>query len=153
VNFGPLTNFIGFRLRLAQEASFRAFLRRVGDPSLKPSRFAILTLLDLNPGITQTALGKACGRDKSTLTPALDELVKRGHVLRVRTATDRRSYRLKLTASGKAVLAELTAKAREHDDELDRIVGKGNKEALIRALTLIAQELPRTPTGEDDAAP
>ena len=63
---GPLADMVGYHLRLAQEASFRAFAQRVGARSLKPRRFAILLLIDQNPGLTQTALSRASGRDKST---------------------------------------------------------------------------------------
>ena len=71
LRLGPLTDFIGFHLRLAQEASFQAFARRVRDLDLRPGRFAVLALIGENPGISQTALGRASGRDKSSLTPAL----------------------------------------------------------------------------------
>ncbi|MBW8267958.1 MarR family winged helix-turn-helix transcriptional regulator [Caldovatus aquaticus] len=141
VRLGPLADFIGFHLRLAQEASFRAFAQRVGDPKLKPSRFAMLTLIHENPGITQTALSRASGRDKSTLTAALDDLVQRGLVLREKDAGDRRSYRLHLTAKGRRVLARLTEKAREHDLKLDRIVGPDRKREFLRLLARIATEL------------
>lgn len=138
---GPLGDFIGFHLRIAQEASFRAFAQRVGDPGLKPSRFAILALINENPGIGQTALGRAVARDKSTLTTALDDLVKRGLVRRERPANDRRSYRLGLTAEGEAWLARLMESARAHDRALDAIVGVEKKRELIEALGRIARDL------------
>lgn len=141
IRLGPLGNFIGFHLRLAQEASFRAFAQRSGCPGIKPSRFAIMTLIAENPGLSQTALGRAAGRDKSTLTTALDDLARRGLVRRDREPTDRRSYRLHLTAKGDEVLAELMERAREHDRLLDSIVGPDRKPELIRLLARIAADL------------
>lgn len=138
---GPLANFIGFHLRIAQEASFRAFAQRVGDPDLKPRRFAVLTLIAENPGLTQTALGRAAGRDKSTLTSTLDDLVKRGLVSRERAPHDRRSYTLTLTPAGCALHQRLMAAARAHDRELDRIVGAGRKAEFLALLRKIATEL------------
>lgn len=138
---GPLSNFIGFHLRIAQEASFRAFAQRVGDPDLKPRRFAVLTLIAENPGLTQTALGKAVGRDKSTLTSTLDDLVKRGLVLRERLPKDRRSYTLSLTDHGRTLHRRLMASAREHDRELDRIVGTEKKAEFLALLRRIATDL------------
>lgn len=139
VSLGPLGGFIGFHLRLAQEASFRAFKQRVGDPTLRPSRFALLALIAENPGITQTALSRASARDKSTLTTALDDLVKRGLVKR--EAADRRSYALHLTARGNQVLARLLARAHEHDARLDALVGPSNKKILLRLLRRIIDGL------------
>ncbi len=135
---GPLDDFIGFHLRLAQEASFRAFAARVGDPDLKPRRFAVLTLIAENPGMTQTALGKAAGRDKSTLTTTLDDLVKRGLVSRERTPADRRSYTLSLTEKGCMLHQRLMVAARAHDAQLDRLVGTENKALLLALLRKIA---------------
>ncbi len=138
---GPLAGFIGFHLRLAQEASFQAFARRVRGFDIRPGRFAALALIGENPGISQTALGRASGRDKSTLTPALDDLVRRALVRRQRSASDRRSYALSLTPKGEKLLQELMAHARAHDRELDRIVGMKDKAELIRVLRRIAMAL------------
>jgi len=137
VQLGPLADFIGFHLRLAQEASFRAFAERVGDRRLRPSRFAMMALISANPGITQTALSRASGRDKSTLTTALDDLVGRGLVRRERAAGDRRSYALVLTTRGRRALGRLLAHARRHDEQLDRLVGSKGKATLLRLLRRI----------------
>jgi DNA-binding MarR family transcriptional regulator len=141
VSLGPLGDFIGFHLRMAQEASFRAFAQRVGDAGLKPRRFAVLTLISENPGLTQTALGRAAGRDKSTLTSTLDDLVKAGLVLRARAPKDRRSYTLYLTEKGCALQRQLMASAEEHDRRLDQIVGIQKKAELLALLRRIIAEL------------
>ncbi|MDJ1157050.1 MarR family transcriptional regulator [Chelatococcus sp. SYSU_G07232] len=141
VRLGPLADYIGYHLRLAQEASFRAFAQRVGDEDLKPQRFAMLTLIRENPGLTQAALGRASGRDKSTVTPALDDLERRGLITRERTARDRRSYAVRLTPEGEAVLAELTRHAAAHDRALDEIVGRENKAEFLNLLRRIAAAL------------
>jgi len=141
LRLGPLADFIGFHLRLAQEASFHAFARRVHGFAMRPGRFAVLTLIAENPGLSQTALGRASGRDKSSLTPALNDLVRRGLVRRRRLASDRRSYALSLTPKGTTLLERLTAHARAHDRELDRIVGLKSKAEFMRTLRRIAMAL------------
>ena len=78
IDYGPLEHWIGFHLRMAQAAAFRAFARLSEDGGLRPGWFATLTLIDRNPGIGQTALSRAYGRDKSTLTPLLGDLVRHG---------------------------------------------------------------------------
>jgi DNA-binding MarR family transcriptional regulator len=140
VALGPLADMVGYHLRLAQEASFRAFAQRVGARNLKPRRFAILLLIDQNPGLTQTALSRASGRDKSTLTPALDDLERRGLIERRRAPTDRRVHALHLTDGGRALLRELRRHAVAHDRQLDRILGAG-KAQFIAALRRIAMSL------------
>src|SRR6185436_3180617 len=141
IDYGPLAEWLGFHLRMAQIASFQAFAREVGEVDLPPGRFALLTLIGRNPGISQTVLSRAAGRDKSTLTPALRDLKRRGLIERQRLQSDRRSYHLTLTADGEATLQRLTECAARHDRNLDRIVGPRDKPRLLRILRKIMSEL------------
>src|SRR4051794_41494623 len=141
VRYGRLEDWVGFHLRLAQTASFAAFARETNGMAVGPGRFALLTLIANNPGISQTELSRANGRDKSTLTPALDDLERRGLIRRERLASDRRSYALTLTAAGETALAELTACAARHERNLDRIIGAAERARFLAALKRIAAEL------------
>jgi DNA-binding MarR family transcriptional regulator len=137
---GVLEGFIGFHLRLAQDASFRGFAKRSGRLDLKPGRFAAMMVIHNNPGINQTALGRAIARDKSTITPLLQGLERQGLVERRAPASDGRSFVLTLTAAGEAMVRDLLRQAREHDRKLDEIVGEG-KDEFLRLLKRIAQDL------------
>jgi DNA-binding MarR family transcriptional regulator len=134
VRFGPLAGWVGFNLRMAQESAFAAFSHLSREIGEGPGRFATLTLIAENPGISQSTLGQAAGRDKSSMTPVLDDLVRRGLVARSRSDTDRRSYRLKLTASGEKTLARLMACARRHEQTLDRLIGPRERARFLRTL-------------------
>jgi len=140
ISYGSLPNKIGFHLRMCQEASFRAFAARAGEPDMKPQRYTILTLIGENPGITQTLLSRCSGRDKSTLTPALNDLQARGLLERRRVESDRRSFQLYLTPEGEALRARLDQHSDAHDRDLDTIVG-ADKTALIRLLRRITTSL------------
>jgi DNA-binding MarR family transcriptional regulator len=140
--YGPLADWVGFNLRMAQEATFLAFARASRSiAGTRPGRFAMLTLINENPGISQTALGRAAGRDKSTLTPVLNDLVRRGWVRRQRNRADRRTYLLTLTAAGKNKLQQLTACARRHERNLDGIVGRDERARFLSILRRIAAEI------------
>ncbi|PZP42382.1 MAG: MarR family transcriptional regulator [Azospirillum brasilense] len=138
IHLGGLEEMLGFTLRLAQEASFAAFARRTGQSDLRPGRFAILRIIAANSGLSQTALSTAAGRDKSTLTPALADLEKRGLIQRRRAPQDRRSYALFVTAEGEAVLRELSGHAAAHDAALDALVGPEQREMFLAILRRIA---------------
>ena len=140
IDYGPLAHWIGFNLRMAQAAAFQAFSRLAKEIGTRPGRFATLMLIGRNPGISQTALSRANGRDKSSLTPVLNDLARRGLVIRRRTRADQRTYRLSLTPVGRRVLAELTRCAREHERKLDQIIGAGEQKAFVRALKRIIAE-------------
>jgi DNA-binding MarR family transcriptional regulator len=141
IDYGPLAEWVGFNLRMAQDASFQAFARLSQEIGVQPGRFATLTLIGTNPGISQTALSRANGRDKSTLTPLLADLVRRGLVRRTRTEQDRRTYRLTLTPRGQALLAQLTACARDHEAKLDRIIGSRDRMRFLRILRKVASRI------------
>lgn len=141
INFGPLAYWVGFNLRMAQEAAFQAFSRRSQEIGESPGRFATLTLIARNPGISQTELSLANGRDKSSLTPVVEDLVRRGLVERKRMDSDRRSYRLSLTGAGKKVLTNMTRCARRHERNLDQVIGARDRKRFIQILKKIAAEI------------
>jgi DNA-binding MarR family transcriptional regulator len=141
INFGPLANWIGFNLRMAQEATFQAFSRRSKEVGESPGRFATLTIIGRNPGISQTELSQASGRDKSSVTPVIEDLVRRGLVERRRVRSDRRAWRLTLTAAGKKTLATLMRCARMHERNLDRIIGQRDRTRFLAILKKIAAEI------------
>jgi DNA-binding MarR family transcriptional regulator len=138
VSLGVLDQYIGFHLRLAQNASFKAFKRLTGESDLKPGWFAVMMLVHVNPGITPMALSRASGRDKSTLTPVLRDLESRGYLDRYLVPRDKRSYALALTASGEEMLSKLADHAAAHDRKIDEIVGCPNKAELLALLRKIA---------------
>jgi DNA-binding MarR family transcriptional regulator len=141
VDYGPLADWLGFHLRLAQIASFQAFANEAQEVDLSPGRFALLLLIGRNPGISQTALSRAHGSDKSTLTPALNDLKRRGLISRSRLKRDRRSYQLALTPAGHQLLARLTACASRHEQNLDRIIGARDRGRLLQLLRKLHAEL------------
>jgi DNA-binding MarR family transcriptional regulator len=141
MNFGPLAYWVGFNLRMAQEASFQAFSRRSLEIGESPGRFATLTIIARNPGISQTELSQANGRDKSSLTPVVEDLVRRGLVERKRMREDRRTYRLNVTPAGKKTLTNLTRCARRHERVMDGIIGQRDRKRFIQILKRLAAEM------------
>jgi DNA-binding MarR family transcriptional regulator len=140
IELGILEGFIGFHLRQAQDAAFRAFRRHSGLADFKPGRFAVMMVIHYNPGITQSTLGRVIARDKSTVTPILQDLQRHGLIERRQSSRDHRNIRLSLTPLGERALSELLEHVHEHDRMLDRIVGDA-KPALLELLGKIAAAL------------
>jgi DNA-binding MarR family transcriptional regulator len=140
VDLGELGGYIGFHLRVAQEASFRAFARETGQHGLKPGQFAALVVIGRNPGIGQSALSQTIARDKSSVTPVIKELQRLGLIERRASDEDRRRVHLFLTGAGKQRLSRLTRTAEAHDRNLDRIVGDA-KPKFLELLRAIADAL------------
>lgn len=146
VDRGPLPGYYGYNLRIAQVAVFDNFAKIVGRLAdrmgeLTPGRFSLLMLLKHNPGINQTDLSRAVGLDKSTLTPALDQLERKGLILRERTAADRRTYALSLTEKGETLLTELITKVERHEENIVAALSSPERATLLRLLKKIARSL------------
>ncbi|MBP1852087.1 MarR family winged helix-turn-helix transcriptional regulator [Rhizobium halophytocola] len=141
IRLGPLDSFIGFNLRMAQNASFDVYAQHAHAEHMRPGRFASLMIIDQNPGLTQAELGQATARDKSSITPLVKGLERDGLIERRPSAQDRRSVTLRLTDAGREVLTSLLAHAEEHDRKLDRLVGADNKAEFLRLLKKITTEL------------
>jgi len=71
----------------------------------------------------------------------VEDLVRRGLVERHRMDSDRRAYRLNLTAEGKKTLTQLTRCARRHERNLDRIIGMRDRKRFLALLKKIAAEI------------
>jgi len=144
---GPLPGLYGYNLRIAQVAVFENFIKVVGSAladrmgGLTPGRFSLLVLLRTNPGINQTDLSRGVGVDKSTLTPALDQLEKKGLILRQRTAADRRTYSLSLSQAGEQLLTELMAKVEQHEKNIVAGLTPSERVTLNRLLKKVARSL------------
>lgn len=135
-----ISRTIAFQLRLAQAIAFQTFSERAAEPAMRPGRYAILQFIADQPGIGQTELSQAVGRDKTTLTPTLADLERRGLIVRARDPRDGRARRLSLTAAGEALLARLAHHADLHDRRIDAIMGP-DRDTLFNLLGKLIQGL------------
>jgi DNA-binding MarR family transcriptional regulator len=140
IRLGKLADTLTFQLRRAHGAAFRTFKRRAGVQELRPGWYAVLSLIDDNPGITPIALSRGSGRDKSTITPILRDLSRSQLIRRTPVPGDRRSYGLDLTEAGQEALAHLAAAAESHDREISAVAG-ADREVLMRVLQRLITEL------------
>ena len=76
--------------------------------NLSPSQFNVLNLLHDHPhGLSQTELSRQLIMHRSNVTGLIDRLERRGLVQRNDLASDRRAYRVILTARGAAMLQQI----------------------------------------------
>jgi len=132
---GALPELIGYRLRLAQQAVFRDFAASVHG--LSPGRVGLLILIDANPGVTQSRLAEAAGRDRSTMVGVLDQLEARGWLERRRGA-DRRTNGLWLTRAGKLLLARALRAIAAHERRIAARLSPAERRELLALLARIA---------------
>lgn len=115
MDYGVLTDLVGYTLRRAQIRIYQDFLDVMEPWSITPPRFSALTLIRHNAAMKQTELARAMGIARSGALEVVNSLEKLGYVRRCDSPTDRRAFALELTAEGEKVLEIVTALIREHD--------------------------------------
>jgi len=136
IDRGLLTELVGYALRRAQFAVFRDFGRAMADMPvpLSPGEFGILVLVERNPDLSQTALARAIGVDRSTLVPILDRLERNGLVARKAAPRDRRRHALALGRRGVRLMAGYVATVRKHEKRIQRGLSPRETAQLLRLL-------------------
>lgn len=138
INHGVLTELVGYGLRRAQAAVFSHFLGSVGKLGVSPGQFGVLVLIKENRGLSQSALAKALGIERSTMVAVIDRLESQGLVERVTSETDRRSYALALTPEGAELLARVTPLVRAHERQVAARLSAREKVMLMEMLERVA---------------
>lgn len=135
LDYGVLPELIGYHLRRAQVHLFADFARTMAEAQMTPGQFGVISLIGANPGLTQSALARAVGIERSTMVAVIDNLQDRGLVERRPSPVDRRSYALMLTETGTALLERLTPLVRAHERNVARRLSTAEKDKLIDLLT------------------
>lgn len=133
---GLLPLLLGYMLRRTQSAVFEDFATTFSDAgeALTPGEFGLLVLVDRNAGLSQMALARALGIDRSTLVPILDRLQARGLLVRHHSPTDGRTHALALTVAGEKALARFTRLVRGHEKRIASHLSAAEIRVLIELL-------------------
>lgn len=136
VDLGPLSDSVGYLLRRAQIAVFQRFFEVFAEFDIRPAQYSTLTVIERNPGLSQTRLANALGIKKTNLVAMIDALEERGLARRKAIDTDRRSHALYLTRKGTALIARLHLR----DAALDRcVLGTMSKDERKRLSDVLRQ--------------
>src|SRR5580692_7287230 len=139
VKLGPLARYVGYALRRAQLAVFASFTSVLSQFDLKPGQFAVLIVIDENPGLRATDVCNALGFQKTNFAPLIRTLEQRGLVRRRSSTHDRRTQTLQLTAHGKRLLTRATKVHRKLERAVVARVGAAATARLLEQLNALAQ--------------
>jgi DNA-binding MarR family transcriptional regulator len=134
IDFDELPTYVGYQVRRTQAKIFAEFEATLGDFDFTPGSFGVLTLIRANPGITQVALAAAFGVDKSTMSPVIYRLEKRGLVRREVLASDRRCHALFFEPSAETVFVAAREKFRALEAGVAARLSKAEQRELARLL-------------------
>ena len=126
----PLPAFPGYALRRAANATGAELAHRLGELGLRQSEVSVLMLVEANPGVTASAVGRQLGIERANMVP----LLKRLEGLFDRAPIDGKSQGLALTETGEARLAEARAVVEAFEAELLARVPAEHRPHLLPAL-------------------
>jgi DNA-binding MarR family transcriptional regulator len=139
VSFGPLTDYLGYALRRAQMSAVAEFLEAFKEVELRPTQFAVLTIINENPGVRQTEVCDALGIQKANFVPLLNELERRGLALRKSVAADRRSSALHLTPLGNVTLQRARTIHEAYEHRFVTRLGRRGRDQLLALLNKVME--------------
>ena len=122
-------------IRIASRKITKAYDDALRDSGLRISQFALLATLKFDGNSTLTDMADLLGLDRTTLTRNIRPLIRRG-LIAVRSGNDKRRRILVLTEDGREVLEMALPQWREIQNQISKILGQENKEALTNSLNL-----------------
>ena len=127
-------------LRRAWYGLNQAFRRRIAVTGATPDQFTVLrTLSENNPkGLTQRELTHHMSSDPNTIAALLERMETAGWIARKTHERDRRAYRIRLRAAGKAKFAELRELAHELQTTVLASVPEARRETFLETLAHVA---------------
>jgi DNA-binding MarR family transcriptional regulator len=151
IELGPLPDLVGYMLRRAQLAVFQDFWRGYEPFDIRPAQYAVLMIIELNPGLRQSQVSSALNIKRANLVALLDSLERRGLAKRVPVETDRRSYALHLTEDGTALMKKLAEVSAIHEQRVNSIIGESGRKELLRLLHGVVEAVGSAPAeGEEN---
>jgi DNA-binding MarR family transcriptional regulator len=128
----PLKDLPGYALRRASAAVMAKLAARLAVLDLRPSEASALLVIEANPGVTQSGIGRLLDIARANMAPLTARLAARDLI--VRQSAGGRSHGLTLSDSGR----RLTAKARrivaELETELTARIPAAQRAAFLRTL-------------------
>lgn len=138
--------------RAAQYAAV-VYAGEVGKSGLTQRQFTVLLAADEHDGISQTALVKLTGIDRSTLADLVARLMAQGYLQRRRTKDDGRTNAVRVTAQGKKMLKMAQPGAEEVDKQILSNIPPAYRKPFVDALTVLADAMESQETGNGGKPP
>jgi DNA-binding MarR family transcriptional regulator len=140
---GFIDQLLGFHVRIAQLDLFAAFAKAVGDPAVTPLLAGALYLIAENPSANQSDLAALLVADPSTMVRLIDQLVRRGWVIRETAEHDRRRTVPRITAAGSAMLERMSPAIAASEADVAAALSANERRMLLELLRkMTAKRIP-----------
>ncbi len=130
---------VGFLLAKAYRRGYAIFRDRLQGYGITPPQFSLLAFLWKQDGLSQAEISEKIQIDRATMVGLIDRLEKEGLVKRLKDASDRRAWRIRLTEKGRSLEGDICAIA----DEVTEVFTSNLSEREIRNLKNILFKIRR----------
>lgn len=131
---GELDDVLGFLIRRVSVYLDRQFSEHMSQTGASMPLYAILLVVEKNPGCRITDLCKSIGISQTNIVPVLDVLLENGLVVRTLSTVDRRARCLELSAAGKEYLDHLRSLHKRIGEEIELKLGAEDTKRLLELL-------------------
>jgi DNA-binding MarR family transcriptional regulator len=132
-------------LHRALQHALDIYVETAGEGAPTQRQFAVLAAVAADEGLTQTALVRATGIDRSTLAELAARMISKGLLARERSASDARANTVRLTEAGRAALAEAAPKVAEADARILALVPAKAREGFLSVLRSLSEAAEHAP--------
>jgi DNA-binding MarR family transcriptional regulator len=138
----PATDDVGFLLAKASQRFNEVLVARFaqrGFPDVRASYGSVLVPLFEQDGLRPSEIGARARLSKQAMTSLVKACEQDGLVVRDRDPADGRAFRVSLSGRGRELRAVAGELLRELDRELVAVLGRRDRDALVRALKGVMQ--------------
>lgn len=128
----PLKDLPGYALRRASAAVMARLAVRLAALDLRPSEASVLLVIDANPGVTQSAIGRLLDIARANMAPLTARLAARDLI--VRESAGGRSHGLTLSDAGRRLTRKAQRIVAELEVELMERIPTAQRATFLRTL-------------------
>lgn len=137
INDDTLRTFVGYHLKRSFNVIQSDLIDTLRPFDLRMLTYTALVLIVDNPGLNQSRLSQIMDIERPNLVIIIDELEERELITRERVPTDRRSYALHPTQSGRVLYRVTLDAVTQHESKLLSQIPPEQLEQMIATLKLI----------------
>ncbi|WP_395651936.1 MarR family winged helix-turn-helix transcriptional regulator [Brevundimonas sp.] len=138
----PLVGLVGYQLRRSSVMMASDLAERLDPLTLTVISLSVLLMIEANPGVTQSDIGRELGIRRANMAPLTAQLTERGLVDRHRA--DGRSHGLHLTSKGAELARAAWVACAANEERLAAALSEAEQQTLIGLLEKL-RRLPPPP--------
>ena len=140
----------GFLVRRLHQIGVAIFTDEMADLELTPVQYGAISIVGMNPGIDQSALGEELGTDRANTTDVINRLVNNGYALRAVSPKDRRMRRVYLTDHGRDIVVEANQRLKNVRSRFLSPLKPADREIFLQSENGLLGMGPAPVSGEED---